>query len=128
MNKRKFRQIFRFLVGGGVGVLAYYLTLYILTEMAGLWYVTSAVIAFALNNGVNFLIQKYWAFNSTNTKAVPKQLTLYFGMGLVILVVNTVLLYSFVEYVHLHYLIAQLILTGTLTVVSFGVTKKIFKN
>ncbi len=128
MNKQKYLQITRFLVGGGVGVVVYYVALYILTEFAMVWYVVSATIAFILNNGINFIIQRFWTFKNNDTKAVPMQLTLYFGMGISVLVINTALLYILVEYAHLYYLMAQLILTVILTVVSFVITKKIFAN
>jgi putative flippase GtrA len=88
----------------------------------------SAIGAFVLNNVVNFLIQKFWTFKSNDTGAVPRQLSLYFVMGVCFLVANTLLLYLLVEYVHLYYLIAQLILTILLTIVSFVITRRIFAN
>ena len=106
MNKQRFSQILRFLVGGGVGVFAYYLTIYTLTEFAGVWYVISAIVAFVLNYAINFILQKFWTFKNKDTKNVSRQLTLYFGMALGFLVTNTALLYVFVEYVHLGYLVA----------------------
>ena len=127
MNKLKLLQVLRFLLGGGIGVVAYYVVFYILTEMLGTWYVISAVIAFILNNGINFAIQKFWTFQSSGTKAIPKQLSMYFVMGVCILVVNTTLLYALVEHAHLYYLVAQIMLTILLTIASFVITKRIFK-
>ena len=49
-------------------------------------------------------------------------------MALGFLVTNTALLYVFVEYVHLGYLVAQLILTFLLTIASFVITRKIFAD
>ena len=128
LNKQRFSQILRFLVGGGVGVFAYYLTLYTLTEFAGVWYVISAIVAFVLNYAINFALQKFWTFKNKDTKNVSRQLTLYFGIALGFLLTNTALLYVFVEYVHLGYLVAQLILTFLLTIASFVITRKIFAN
>ncbi len=128
MNKQRFSQILRFLLGGGVGVLVYYATLYTLTEFAGVWYVISAIVAFVLNYAINFTLQKFWTFENKDTKNVSRQLRLYFGMALGFLATNTVLLYILVEYVHLGYLVAQLILTLLLTVASFVLTRKIFAN
>jgi putative flippase GtrA len=126
LNKEKFLLILRFLVGGGAGVIAYYVALYTLTEFFRVWYVLSAIIAFVLNNGINFVLQKFWTFKSNDIKAVPTQIVLYFGMGVSFLVANTGLLYVLVEYVRLYYLIAQLMLTVLLTIVSFVITKRIF--
>lgn len=128
MAKQNLLQIVRFLLGGGIGVVAYYVAFYTLTEILGVWYVVSSVVAFILNNGINFLIQKFWTFENKGTKAIPKQLSLYFVMGICILVANTSLLYVLVEYAHLHYMVAQVILTTLLTIISFFLTKRIFKH
>ena len=128
MNKQRFSQILRFLLGGGVGVAVYYATLYTLTEFAGVWYVISAIVAFVLNYAINFTLQKFWTFQNKDTKNVSRQLTLYFGMVLGFLATNTTLLYVLVEYVHLKYLVAQLILTFLLTIASFVLTRKIFAD
>ncbi len=128
MSKRKLPQILRFLLGGAIGVVVYYVVLYVLTEMLGVWYVISAVCAFILNNGINFVIQKFWTFGSKDTRIIPKQLPMYFLMGVCILTANTILLYTLVEYAHLYYMVAQIILTMLLTTASFIVTKRIFKH
>ncbi len=47
----------RFCIAGAAGVIAYYATLYCLTEYLGVWYVASAVIGFILNTGLNFTLQ-----------------------------------------------------------------------
>jgi putative flippase GtrA len=118
--------VFRFCVGGGLGVLTAYATLYILTEFAHVWYVASAVIAAILNYVVNFTMQKLWTFENKEVKAIPKQALLYFTMGAIFMPANAGLLYVLVEYVHLPYMLAQVILTVLFSIASYFITHKIF--
>ena len=128
MNKQNLLQITRFLVGGGAGVLVYYITLYALTEFAGLWYVASSVIGSVLNTAVNFVLQKFWTFRNKDKRAAPRQMVLYLILSIGIFSANTGLLFVLVEYAHFPYLLAQLILTALLSIVSFVATKGIFAN
>ncbi len=127
MKKKKFFEIIRFLIGGGAGVLVYYIAIYTLTELAGLWYIYSATIAFFLNGGTSFVVQKFWTFKNKK-KAVTKQFILYFSMGGCFFFINIGLLYALVDGLGLYYLLAQLILTIILTTASFFITKRIFAN
>ena len=127
LNQRlKLLRTVKFLCGGGVGVLTYYLTLYTLTEYAKVWYIFSSVAAFAANQSINFVIQKFWTFENRDKNSTPRQFSLYFATAIGMLLANTGFLYLLVEYAHLDYLVAQLILTIVLTFVSFKITREIF--
>lgn len=121
-------QVVRFCVAGAAGVIAYYAALYGLTEYFGVWYVISAVIGFVLNTGLNFTLQKFWTFQNKETHMVGRQLVLYAAMTVSFLVGNTVFLYFMVEYLHMWYIGAQVILTAVISILSFIISGKIFKN
>ncbi len=124
--KTKLWQITRFLIGGSITVLVYYGVLYSLTEFLHVWYLLSSVLAFVVYVGMNFLIQKYWTFKNNDRIGVQLQLQNYVLMMISLFIINTGALYSLVEYLHLNYLLAQLLLTVTLSIVSFRITKRIF--
>ncbi|MCI0620050.1 GtrA family protein [Candidatus Wolfebacteria bacterium] len=124
----RLRQVVRFCVAGAAGVIAYYAALYGLTEYFGVWYVISAVVGFILNTGLNFTLQKFWTFQNKETHMVRRQLVLYVAMTVSFLVGNTVFLYLMVEYLHMWYIGAQVILTAVISVLSFIISGKIFKN
>lgn len=128
MNKQKVIRIMRFLAGGGIGVSAYYITLYSLTEFTGMWYVASSIIGSILNYGINFILQKFWVFRNRNTRDISRQIVIYFLAQIGFFLTNILLLYLLVEHTHIHYLVAQLILTVLLTIASFVITKKIFTS
>lgn len=124
----RLRQVVRFCVAGAAGVIAYYAALYGPTEYLGVWYVISALIGFILNTGLNFTLQKFWTFQNKETHMVGCQLVLYTAMTASFLVGNTVFLYLMVEYLHMWYIGAQAILTAVISVLSFIISGKIFKN
>lgn len=103
-----------------------YSTLYILTEFMHVWYVLSAVIMAIFNSAVNFTIQKFWTFENKDMTKVHKQATLYFAMGAVFMPANAGLLYVLVEYLHIYYMLAQVILTILFSIASYFITQKIF--
>lgn len=121
-------RVGRFLIVGSLSVVTYYALLYGLTEFAGVWYIASAVVAFVGYYFVNFLSQKYWTFRNKDRKALNRQLAQYTLMAVANWVVNTVLLYILVEYLHLYYLLAQAILTVLVSVIAYFGFKYIFRS
>lgn len=121
-------QVVRFCIVGLAGVIIYYVALYGLTEYLGVWYVISAVIGFVLNTGLNFILQKFWTFQNKETHMVGRQLVLYVTMFASFLIGNTVFLYLMVEYLHMWYMTAQVILTAVISALSFVISGRIFKN
>jgi len=109
-------------------LLPTYAALYGLTEYFGIWYIISAVIGFILNTGLNFTLQKFWTFQNKETHMVGRQLALYTTMTVSFLVGNTLFLYLMVEYMHMWYIGAQVILTVVISTLSFIISGRIFRN
>ena len=124
----RLRQVVRFCIAGAAGVIAYYTALYGLTEYLGVWYVTSAMVGFTLNTGLNFILQKFWTFQNKEKHMVGRQLVLYIAMTISFLVGNALFLYLMVEYLHMWYIGAQVILTVGISILSFIISGRIFKN
>ncbi len=122
-----YTQIIKFLVAGGLGIILYYIVFYSLTEWAEVWYVTSSIIAFILNTCLNFILKKFWVFQNKDGHAFSRQLINYWFLAGTILAVNTMGLYALVEYAHVWYLLAQVILTVILTVGSYLISRRIFQ-
>ena len=121
-------RIIRFLSAGGVGVLLYYLIIYTLTDLLGLWYIASALIASVVNWSSNFILQKFWTFDNRITKNIRQQARKYAVMATGMFVANLLLLYTLVEFVHFWYLGAQVIVTVLLTIASYYITSRIFSS
>src|SRR3989344_1764390 len=121
-------RVGRFLIVGGLSVITYYSLLWGLTEFAGVWYIVSAVVAFVGYYFVNFLSQKYWTFKNNDSDALNRQLIQYTLMATANWIINTSLLYILVEYLHLYYLVAQVILTVLVSVIAYLGFKYIFRS
>lgn len=127
-QKPRLSQLLRFIGAGGIGVSLYYLTLYTLTEFAGVWYLISAVIASILNFSSNFVFQKFWTFKNKRLRTIPDQALQYAVMTAAFFVLNIGLLYVLVESFQIWYLAAQVIVTIVITTMSFYLSREIFSE
>lgn len=127
-SKSRILQRMRFCMTGGIGVSAGYLVLYTLTEYAHAWYILSSIIASAINCGIDFYLQKHWAFHNTDKRHLRRQLRLYVTMYAALAFINITALYVFVDHFHVYYIFAQIILTFVLSIVSYAATRMIFNQ
>lgn len=126
-NQDQTSQIFKFLVAGGITVVLYYAMMYVFIEHYKMWYVMSAAVAFAFNNVLNFILMKLWAFKKRGGD-LKKETLRYTALAIFSVIANCLLLYVFVDFGKLHYIPAQIIVTCILTIISFLVTRKIFRH
>ncbi len=119
-------KIIRFILSGGIGAIAQISFLYFFTSIIGLWYIFSGVCAFLCSQTVSFLFHKLWTFKNFNKDNAHIQVGLFLCTGVLNLVLNTVLLYLFVDGFHIPYLGAQLIASPLLAIFSFFMYKSIF--
>lgn len=116
-------RVIRFLVSGGTVALIELVLLYLFTDIVGLWYEFSFGIAFVVAFCVSFALQKFWTFEDHDTEDVHKQASLYFFVTIANALINAVALYVLVEYAHLWYLLAQIIINAALATGSFLIYK-----
>jgi len=125
----KYWQFLKFIITGGIALVVNLLFLYFFTEILGVYYLASSVLAFFAAVTVNFSLQKFWTFGSTRGNIyieAPSFLALQIFVNMFL---NTLLLYVFVEYLQIWYLLSQVIVSLCLAVITYLVTKKyIFKN
>ncbi len=87
------------------------LSLYLLTDHAGIYYVYSAGIASALGAITSFLILRYWAFESTEHKIVAQAFK-YVCVSALILVLNMGGIYLFTDLIGCQYMVSKLIIAA----------------
>ncbi len=124
---REAHQIKRFLLAGGLAVIPYYGILFGLTEI-GLWYMASAVIGSTVNVAISFMLHKFWTFKNRDKSKAKRQAAHYGIMRVGIFFLNLLLLYVFVEYIHLWYMASQLIVSLIATIISYFLNRVIFAN
>jgi putative flippase GtrA len=122
-------RLFRYGVTGLITVGLNLLVLYIATDWFHVWYVASSVIGFVISYAINFSLHKFWTFESKTIEHTTTQLPLHLSLALINLVLNAVLLYALVEYVHVWYLAAQIITAVLIAAESFVLLSRfVFKE
>jgi putative flippase GtrA len=111
-------KITKYIIAGGTAAVVDLFCLHIFVRYLHLWYLVAAVIAFLVAFCVSFTLQKFWTFKDGSTK-VKTQAGVYFGVSIINLCINTLLMYLFVETFSAHYLVAQFIASGILAVSSY---------
>ncbi len=125
----KYSKILKYLISGGSAAAVNLSVIYVVTDMFHVWYLLSSVVANVVAFFVSFFLQKFWTFNNASVGLMKKQLMLYFVVAAMNLVINTMLMYLFVEDFHLHYLIAQIATSALIAVESYFVYQHlIFKR
>lgn len=114
-------RITRFIMSGSVGAATNIGILYILVEFLGLYPVTASVISFTCAVGVSFALQKFWTFTNHDLSNTHHQAARFVVVALVNLGINSLLMYVFIEYLHMHYIVSQIITAGMVAVESYFV-------
>lgn len=117
-------RIIRYLISGGTATFTDLVLLFLLTNVAHIWYLTSSVLALVGGFAVSFVLQKFWTFRSHSMRGVHLQLSMHVSLSLLNIVINTVLMYVFVQFVFLPYLVAQFLAAGLLACANFFIYRR----
>jgi len=124
-----YKRPVKYMIAGGTAGLTDLFLLFILTDVVGVHYLLSSVLAFAVAFWLSFILQKFWTFRDDSMDKVAGQAGLYFLMQTVALGVNTLLMYTLVTILGLWYLIAQIVASLTIALVTYSLNKiYIFKK
>ncbi len=122
-------QVVKFIVSGGTAALVELILLYLFTEFLGIWYIYSLVLAFLVAFSMSFTLQKFWTFKDARKEIVPQQAILHLAVTVAGLLFNMVGLYMLVELFGFWYMLAQVLVGGTIAFLSFLIYKfVIFKK
>jgi len=121
--------IVKFIISGGTAAMANFSSFLFLTKFVSLHYLLSSVLAFIFSAVVSFCLQKIWTFDNQSLDKLHIQFGLYIIMIFFNLIMNTLLVYLFVEYLYFGHFISQVMAGVILAIESFFVFKHvIFKN
>lgn len=115
-------QFFRYFFSGGSAFAVYFVLLYVLTEYARLYHLSSLVIAYVVSILVNFLISKYFVF-SRHDKPVHRQLFNFFLVALIGLCLQYLIVSYFTGLLGIQYLVSNVIASALVYVVSFSMNR-----
>lgn len=125
----EYKKIIKYLIAGGTAAGATFLTVYFFTDIVGLWYLASSVLAFFVGVIVSFTLQKYWTFKGEQEKEIHHQVALFLCLGVFGMVFNAAGMYLLVDKARLWYMIAQFITAAAIAVINYFVYQLvIFKH
>jgi putative flippase GtrA len=117
----------RYFISGGTAGVTDIALIYIFHEILGIYYLTSAIVAFIGAFFVSFMLHKYWTFKS-HGEETHRQMAMYLASSLFGLSLNTILMYVFVDYVHVAVITSQIIVGLMVACVSYFVSSNfVFK-
>ncbi len=125
-------KVVRFFIAGGSAAATNLTVFYVCTTVFTVYYIWASIIAYALAFFVSFTLQKFWTFRDSSLFAINKQVLTYFLVSFFNLVVNTILIYTLVEFGNFVPLYAQtlvilLIATWSFFVYNFFIFKSLGK-
>lgn len=125
----KYIQIIRYILAGGFATASNLVILFIGVHYFQLWYLTSAIISFCCAVIISYLLQKFFVFKNYSTQNIHTQFLNFFIFNVVMLGVNTLLMYIFVDVIGFWYLLAQVFSSFIGACVNYiYFSKVIFKN
>lgn len=116
-------QLVRFFISGSIATTTNLVVAYVATDILGLYYLLSSAAAFVLSFLVSFSLQKFWTFESRELARIPRQATIALGVAGGNLVLNTFLVFCFVECAGLHYLVGQFLASAIIACETFFLFK-----
>ena len=95
-----------------------YLTVILLTEYLGIWYIYSNIIGAALGAISNFFLGRKWTFKA-DQGSISKQGFRYALVSIGSLILNTAGLFILTEWLQFHYILSKIIV-GLIVAVGFN--------
>ncbi len=103
--------------------------LYVFTDIVGIWYLYSSMLAFVCAITISFSLQKFWAFADKNLQSVHYQLLKYVGVAILGILLNIACMFILVDLFGMWYIFAQIITGAFVAVLNFLMYKFfIFQN
>jgi dolichol-phosphate mannosyltransferase len=111
---------------GASGTVISMLTLYILTDIAGLFYLISGAVAVELSLINNFIWNDRWTFGSNNhANSIKTRIAHYHVISLTGAVADITLLYIFTSWFGIYYLLSNFIAIVCVFFVNYIINSKI---
>jgi putative flippase GtrA len=118
-------QVFRYILAGGVAYAADYVSLILLTEVFGVYYLLSAAIAFLLGTVVSYFLNISWVFNKRTFDSKRIEISIFLLIGIIGLFLNQWSIWFFTEKVGFFYPYSKIIATVIVVLVNFFARKYI---
>lgn len=117
------RRALKYVIAGGTAACVDVGMLYVAKEYFRFELIPAVSIAFFFGFCASFLFQKFWAFEDKSVDVVHKQVALYFLVAGTNFFLNIIFMFLLVEVVHIWYILAKIIVSGSIAFISFFIYK-----
>jgi putative flippase GtrA len=126
--KPKIQKFIKFIISGGLAAATSLIIYSTLIYFFNIYYILASIISFLLSITVGFYLQKYVTFkdaskSSTSTQT-KKQITIFFSISLLNLLINVILLAFFVQILGVDKFLSKVLTLGILACWNFFVYEK----
>lgn len=122
-NLRTFKQFYRYLVVGFLSFATETSLLYLLTDHFKLWYLYSNSIAYIVVFWLNFLLNRFWAFQARNN--FQRQMVLFLILFIFNLFASNAMMYFLTSVLKVYYLISKVFAVALVVSWNFILYKKV---
>lgn len=119
------KQIFRFIIVGGIATVIDFVFLYIFKEFFNFNVIISNTLSFIISVIYNYIASIKWVFDVNENKNNKIQFILFIILSVIGLLINNVILYLLTDRLNIYYLISKIIATLFVMVFNF-ITRKMF--
>lgn len=95
--------------------------LYILTDIVGIYYIFSNVLSFILGILINYILSVKFVFDNSNIKNKKIELLVYFIIGLLGLLLDTLIIYLLVAKLNIYHMFSKFISTIIVFFWNYGI-------
>lgn len=104
-----FIQLFRYIFVGGTAFAVDFSLFYFFSDICGIHYLISGVLAFVISVLVNYLMSTKWVFNQDNINNKIIEFNLFILISTIGLMFTEILLYFFTDIIGIYYLFSKII-------------------
>ncbi len=101
-------QFFRNGVTSIISFIFDFCILYTLTHYLGVHYLISGAISFLIGHLVNYILSITWVFSERKYNNKPFEFTLFILIGIIGVLLNEVILWTFTDIIQFNYLVSKL--------------------
>lgn len=111
LKNETFVQAAKYFVVGGFCTVLDFGMLFVFTHYWGMNYLTSSIISFMSGTVLNYYLCTFWIFKLRVVEKRHHEFMLYAAITAVGLGINTLLIYSFTEFIGLYFMLSKLMAT-----------------
>lgn len=118
-----YKRLVKYVIAGGTAAATDLFLLFLLHDVWEINVIISATLAFVAAFFVSFFLQKFWTFRDNSRDKIKQQMGVYFTVGAINTVINAWAMDLLVNSWHVWYLLAQVLVAGSIALYSFAIYK-----